>query len=61
MREAAENGEKFHLWWHPHNFGKDREKNLENLEKILQFYKILERKYGTLSLNMRELGSMHEP
>ena len=28
---AAQNGEVYHLWWHPHNFGKDIEENMQFL------------------------------
>jgi len=56
MRYAAQQGENFHLWWHPHNFGVNMEKNLENLEIILQHYQTLNKEYGMLSLTMRELG-----
>ena len=38
MTFAAKTGSNYHLWWHPHNFGKDLEANLKFLEKILQHY-----------------------
>ncbi len=56
MRYAAKNGMIFHLWWHPHNFGANTEKNLQNLNKILDYYDILNRKYGFESKNMCELS-----
>ncbi len=55
MRYSAINGENFHLWWHPHNFGKNQEKNLKNLEELLIYFKELNIKYGMLSLTMNEV------
>lgn len=57
MTKAAKEGKNFHLWWHPHNFGVNREENLENLEEVLQHFAALQAQYGMVSLNMRELGS----
>ncbi len=53
MTYAAKNNELFHLWWHPHNFGKDLEANLKFLEKILQHYSFLNHKFNYHSLNMK--------
>jgi peptidoglycan/xylan/chitin deacetylase (PgdA/CDA1 family) len=55
MTYAAKNNENFHLWWHPHNFGKDIEFNIKNLNEILKHYKFLSEKYNMVSLNMSEL------
>jgi len=55
MLYAAKSGENFHLWWHPHNFGVNQEKNFKNLIEILEYYKVLEVKYGMKSKNMKEL------
>lgn len=41
MKHAAKNGELFHLWWHPHNFGKNIDENFKNLEDIFKEYAIL--------------------
>jgi len=59
METAAKKGENFHLWWHPHNFGMNLSENMENLEEILQHYKVLNEKYGMVSLNMQELGEAY--
>lgn len=56
MRYAAKNGQIFHLWWHPHNFGENTEKNIMNLCKILNYYKSLNIKYQFESISMRELA-----
>ena len=52
---AASNNAIYHLWWHPHNFGKNIDKNFEILESILDHYDLLNRKSGMISLNMKEI------
>lgn len=41
MLLAAKEGAHYHLWWHPNNFGKNADKNLAMLEKLLQYQKEL--------------------
>lgn len=55
MSYAAKTGTIYHLWWHPHNFGKHTASNFSFLEKILLHYDKLNHKYGFESLNMKEL------
>jgi peptidoglycan/xylan/chitin deacetylase (PgdA/CDA1 family) len=55
MTYAAKNKRLYHLWWHPHNFGANMEKNLQNLEHILLHYSYLNKKYGFKSMNMEEI------
>lgn len=55
MTHAAKKGDLFHLWWHPHNFGKNLEENMKDLEKIYVHYKKLNRKYGFESETMTSL------
>ena len=55
MRKAAKTNSIFHLWWHPHNFGRNLEANLMNLEKLLKYYRVLNQEYGMQSLSMKEL------
>ena len=55
---AAKNNEVFHLWWHPHNFGNDVEKNISFLEDILIVYAKMQKKYGMKSLNMEEISQL---
>jgi len=57
MTHAAKNGELFHLWWHPHNFGINTKENMEFLEKIIKHYKFLEKEYGFRSLTMKEISN----
>lgn len=56
MRYAAKHGLVFHIWWHPHNFGCNTDKNLSNLLKILDYYNILNKKYGFESKNLYTLS-----
>lgn len=53
---AAKKGLVYHLWWHPHNFGVDLEKNISFLKSILEHYLKLQKAFGMESLNMRELS-----
>lgn len=53
---AAQNKELYHLWWHPHNFGNNIDKNIETLEKILQVYKKCHDQYGMHSYTMKEFA-----
>lgn len=55
MEVAAHKGECFHLWWHPHNYGANMEKNLSQLEQICRKYKELNSKYGYSSAFMKEI------
>jgi len=55
MRKAATNNQVYHLWWHPHNFGINQNKNLSMLEEILKYYSLLNKKYGMTSFTMNGL------
>jgi len=57
MSAAARKKEIYHLWWHPHNFGENPEKNLKDLELILSHFKSCREKFGMQSLNM---NGVHE-
>jgi len=54
MTAAAREGAYYHLWWHPHNFGWNPKECLNELNIILTHYKVLEKKYGFMSLTMLE-------
>lgn len=56
MTEAASNGELYHLWWHPHNFGANLEKNIQTLNIILTHYHTLNDKYGMINMTMQQAG-----
>lgn len=51
---AANRGEVYHLWWHPHNFGKNIEENIKFLNEILKYVNELVEKGNLISLNMEE-------
>lgn len=54
MLQAAKNKENYHIWCHPHNFGKNTHENLLFLEKILKQYSIFKAEYGFESKSMSE-------
>jgi hypothetical protein len=58
MTYAAQHNELFHLWWHPHNFGENLQKNIQFLEEIFSHYHTLEKRYGMKSYNMREISDI---
>lgn len=55
MIQAAKNGEIYHLWWHPHNFGIDSENALKTLKSIIETFIFCKETYGMESLNMKQL------
>ncbi len=54
MRTAAKQGRQFHLWWHPHNFGRNMRENLKQLEKILEEFARLRMSHGMQSVTMAD-------
>ena len=57
MTYAAEGGLVYHLWWHPHNFGRHLEQNMSLLRRILDYFRMLRERCGMQSMNMAELTS----
>lgn len=55
MIYAAKNGEMYHLWWHPHNFGANIEENFSFLEEVLKAYKDCKELFGMQSCTMNEI------
>jgi len=55
MTVAAQKGEYYHIWWHPHNFGNHPEQCLQELSTMLNHYQLLKEKYGFNSMNMKEI------
>jgi peptidoglycan/xylan/chitin deacetylase (PgdA/CDA1 family) len=55
MAGAAQRGEIFHLWWHPHNFGADLDANLAFLSNVLESFRHLSDSHGMVS---RTMGSV---
>tara|TARA_R110000850_G_scaffold218852_2_gene344392 strand:- start:10732 stop:11721 length:990 start_codon:yes stop_codon:yes gene_type:complete len=56
MTHAAKNNLVYHLWWHPHNFGRNTEQNVNMLDSILEHYTYLNKKYGFGSITMQGLS-----
>jgi len=56
MEHAANKQEAFHLWWHPHNFGKNRIENLSMLEHILIAFCEIRDRQGMQSCTMQAYG-----
>jgi hypothetical protein len=54
MRHAARTGKIFHLWFHPHNFGRRTGENLALLRSILAEQARLQAQTGWPSLTMAE-------
>lgn len=55
LLHAAKNGEIYHIWWHPHNWGSDIEHNIRFLEKFLQCFAMCREEYNMQSYNMNEI------
>lgn len=58
MTAAARSGSVFHLWWHPHNFGLELERNMALLEDVLAHYHRLAACYGMQSQCMGDFGEV---
>ncbi len=56
MTIAAKNNLVYHLWWHPHNFGRNCKENMILLESILEHYNYLHNKYYFQSMTMSDLS-----
>ena len=57
MDFAAKNNELFHLWFHPHNFGQNMDKNIKNLELIFKEFVKFRDKYSFECKTMSELAN----
>ncbi len=57
---AARHGQTYHLWWHPHNFGTNLQKNLDFLRSILDHVAELRVKHGMQSVTMSEVADLHD-
>lgn len=55
MTAAAELGKGYHLWWHPHNFGRELEANLQGLAQILGHFRALRDRFGMQSCAMADI------
>lgn len=52
MSLAARTGGCYHLWMHPHNFGRNLEQNLAQLDEIIIHFKRCRDDFGMVSKNM---------
>lgn len=57
MASAARSGQCYHLWWHPHNFGRDMAKNLSQLDRVIACFKRCRDDLGMVSKTMRDFAS----
>ena len=57
MEEAAQKGEVYHLWWHPHNHGHHPEQSLDEVRILLDHFSHCRAVYGMQSLSMRDLAA----
>jgi hypothetical protein len=57
MTHAARQGQVFHLWWHPHNFGVNIPQNMAVLRRIAEHYRHLHTTYGMESQSMGDLAT----
>ena len=58
MERAARKQEVYHLWWHPHNFGRYPKESLAGLEKILQHFDTCRKNHGMATLSMGEIADL---
>lgn len=56
LAQAAARGRIFHLWWHPHNFGRHAAENLAFLRRVLERYRALRDERGMRSLSMVDVA-----
>ena len=57
LTDAARSGLTYHLWWHPHNFGKHLNQNIGMLRRILDHFHNLREAYDMQSQTMAESAS----
>ncbi|MHA7887793.1 polysaccharide deacetylase family protein [Roseicyclus sp.] len=56
MEFAAQRGGCYHLWWHPHNFGRNTAKNLAQLDRVIACFKRCRDQFGMESRSMRDVA-----
>lgn len=65
MEGAARTGGLYHLWWHPHNFGRYTRENLAMLGRVLDAWTTLKDRFGFESLSMAQAAdrarALHAP
>ena len=53
---AARSGGCYHLWWHPHNFGRNLTENLSQLDRVILCFKRCRDELGMVSRNMSDFA-----
>jgi hypothetical protein len=61
MLQAAKNGLIYHIWFHPHEFGRFSAEKLAILEKLCAYYRELNEKYSFQSITMKRLAKTPAP
>ena len=54
MTAAARQGGCYHLWWHPHNFGRNMAENLAQLDRVIACFERCRDEHGMISRTMRD-------
>lgn len=57
IRLAAASGQLFHLWWHPHNFGRNLTENISVLRAIFETVAECRERWGFQSLTMAQTAA----
>ncbi len=60
MVVAAQRGRLYHLWWHPHNFGRHLPENLASLRRVLEAFARLRDEHSMTSESMAEVARARE-
>jgi hypothetical protein len=60
LTQAAQVGRVYHLWWHPHNFGRNLQENLSFLSRLFAHFAELRSRYDMQSSTMDELAVSYE-
>jgi peptidoglycan/xylan/chitin deacetylase (PgdA/CDA1 family) len=58
MRHAATQHRILHIWWHPHNFGRDVGPNIRRLRELLTVFAECRDRYAMQSLSMAEVAAI---
>lgn len=56
MTQAAKTGRGYHLWWHPHNMGRNLAQNMAQLAAIATHFSDLRARYDFQSVTMGAFG-----
>ncbi|TYB76228.1 polysaccharide deacetylase family protein [Bizionia myxarmorum] len=59
LAQAAKKNEIYHIWWHPHNFGKNMDENFKNLEDIFKQFAALQKSHNFKSVSMSGLAELY--